>query len=93
MGIVILYFAEWSKISNSLLLLLIGMLFGATLFTKVQMSQILSPHMIMWVLLPPLLFESAAGIDFHIFSKLSPQVFLLAGPGVLFCTFSTGAIM
>ena len=43
----------------------------------------LSPHTILYLFLPPLLFASAFVVDWHIFKRLSSQALLLAGPGVL----------
>jgi NhaP-type Na+/H+ or K+/H+ antiporter len=41
------------------------------------------PHIILFVLLPPLLFEDSASIDYHVFRKSLPSSLLLAGPGVM----------
>ena len=40
------------------------------------------PHIILFVLLPPLLFEDASGMDYYIFRKVLMSSILLAGPGV-----------
>jgi sodium/hydrogen exchanger 10/11 len=47
-------------------------------------------HLILYVFLPPLLFESAFNMDVTIFSKVFKQVLLLAGPGLMVATFITG---
>jgi len=38
---------------------------------------------ILFVLLPPLLFDAAFNIDFHTFSKILPSAVMLAFPGVI----------
>ena len=48
------------------------------------------PHIILFVLLPPLLFEDSVSIDYHTFRKSLSSSLLLAGPGVLFSTALTG---
>ena len=40
------------------------------------------PHIILFVLLPPLLFEDASGMDYYVFRKVLMSSILLAGPGV-----------
>jgi sodium/hydrogen exchanger 10/11 len=47
-------------------------------------------HLILYVFLPPLLFESAFNMDVNIFFKVFKQVLLLAGPGLMVATFITG---
>ena len=50
----------------------------------------MDPHLMLHVLLPPLLFESAFAIDWHIFSKISGYALILAGPGLVVCTLCGG---
>ena len=45
--------------------------------------------MILFALLPPLLFESAYGVDFHVFEKVFPMALIMAGPGVLVASLLT----
>ena len=40
------------------------------------------PHVILFVLLPPLLFEDASSMDYYVFRKVLLSSILLAGPGV-----------
>ena len=49
------------------------------------------PEFILFVLLPPLLFESAFGMKFHVFAKQAKAAIVLAGPGVLLSTALTGS--
>jgi len=47
-------------------------------------------HLILHLLLPPLLFESAFAIDWHVFTKVWGYALLLAGPGLVMSTVLTG---
>ncbi len=44
------------------------------------------PHFILFVLVPPLLFESSFNVDWAAFRTQIISSMVLAGPGVLFCT-------
>ena len=48
------------------------------------------PHVILFCLLPPLLFEDASSMDFYTFRKVLKSSALLAGPGVLLSMLLTG---
>lgn len=50
----------------------------------------MSPHLLLNIVLPPLLFESAFAIDWHIFEKVSGYAVFLALPGLIVCTLLTG---
>lgn len=50
------------------------------------------PHVIMYGLLPPLLFESAFGVDFHVFVKVAAMSVIMALPGVIVATGCTAAV-
>ena len=50
------------------------------------------PHVIMYGLLPPLLFESAFGVDFHVFVKVAAMAIIMALPGVIVATGCTAAV-
>ena len=43
----------------------------------------MSPHLLLGVFIPPLVFESAFGADWHTIRREFWQAVLLAGPGVL----------
>jgi NhaP-type Na+/H+ or K+/H+ antiporter len=56
-------------------------------FTEIIFDSVVSwkgahPHVILFVLLPPLLFEDASGMDYYVFRKVLMSSILLAGPGV-----------
>eukprot|EP00301_Raphidiophrys_heterophryoidea_P006769 c12703_g1_i1.p1 GENE.c12703_g1_i1~~c12703_g1_i1.p1 ORF type:complete len:1692 (-),score=437.89 c12703_g1_i1:416-5491(-) len=50
-------------------------------------------HVILFVFLPPLLFESSFALDQEIFWRVKWQVVLLAGPGLAIATFLTAAMI
>ena len=50
------------------------------------------PHVIMYGLLPPLLFESAFGVDYHVFVKVAAMAIIMALPGVILATGFTAAV-
>lgn len=52
----------------------------------------MDPHLLLHVLLPPLLFESAFAIEWHVFAKVVGYALILAVPGLCLCTFLTGTI-
>jgi NhaP-type Na+/H+ or K+/H+ antiporter/CRP-like cAMP-binding protein len=51
----------------------------------------ISPHMLLYVFLPPLIFESAFSLNWHLFRRSLVQVLLLAVPGILLASFLTAA--
>ena len=51
------------------------------------------PHLMLDVFLPPLIFESAFAIEWHIFDQLKWMTLILAIPGVLVSTFTLGALI
>lgn len=53
----------------------------------------ISPHTILLLFLPALLFESAFHSDWHLFKKQLAQILLLAGPILLVGAFVTAAIL
>eukprot|EP01084_Bolivina_argentea_P291660 501285_1 len=44
----------------------------------------MGPHVLLGIFIPPLIFESAFGTDFHVIRREFFQALLLAGPGVIF---------
>jgi NhaP-type Na+/H+ or K+/H+ antiporter len=61
------------------------------LFDSVLAWKSAHPHVILFVLLPPLLFEDAASMDYYVFRKVLMSSILLAGPGVLLTMFLCAA--
>lgn len=61
------------------------------LSASITMWSEIDPHLLLFAFVPALLFGDAMALDTHIFFKCLTQCLLLAGPGVLFGTFVTGA--
>ncbi|CAK0825368.1 unnamed protein product [Prorocentrum cordatum] len=53
----------------------------------------LDPHAVLYIILPPLLFESASGMTWHVLRKVLASSLILAIPGVLLNAFLTGAFV
>ena len=51
------------------------------------------PHVILFVLLPPLIFESAFSLNVHVFKKVGVSSIVLAGPGVVLSVALTAAVL
>eukprot|EP01043_Picozoa_sp_COSAG02_P006088 COSAG02_NODE_170_length_31534_cov_33.568498_7_plen_824_part_00 len=65
---------------------------SGTMHESISYWAVVDPHVIMFGLLPPLLFESALGMDFHVFAKVFYVASIMALPGVLLCTVLTGCV-
>jgi len=52
-----------------------------------------NPHLLLYVFLPALIFESAFNSDWHIFKKIFGQVLIMAGPMLLIATFLSACMM
>ena len=48
--------------------------------------QNLDPHIIFWALLPPLLYEDAASVNWHVSARVLPNSIMLAVPGAMINT-------
>ena len=85
-----------TPIPYTVILIVLGLAFGAA--TNAEALSILQdytglarmdPHLMLFVFLPTLIFESAFVMDVHTFRKTIAQAMLLAGPGLMLCTFLT----
>ena len=85
-------------------LLLVGILFGLIYrFDHVDMPEVynhtvqlvadIDPHLILFLFLPTLIFESAHSIQTHLFKRAFSQIALLAVPGLIICTLLTAAFV
>ena len=83
-------------------LLIIGTLLGiflrddkwsGALQQSVQVLGNLDPHLMIHVFLPPLIFESAASLEWHLFTKAKWHIIALAGPGLLLASSLTGGVL
>eukprot|EP00754_Rhynchopus_humris_P001585 Rhum_TRINITY_DN10919_c0_g1::Rhum_TRINITY_DN10919_c0_g1_i1::g.41331::m.41331 len=57
----------------------------------ISISEI-NPHLIFFIFLPILIFESAFSLQWHTLKKTLPYCLMLAGPGILLATFLTAAL-
>eukprot|EP01060_Flectonema_neradi_P022233 TRINITY_DN3050_c0_g1_i2.p1 TRINITY_DN3050_c0_g1~~TRINITY_DN3050_c0_g1_i2.p1 ORF type:complete len:840 (+),score=84.57 TRINITY_DN3050_c0_g1_i2:73-2592(+) len=88
------------KVPYTILVFLLGMAYGGLstwgndnfLVAGSTLSDI-DPHLILYIFLPVLIFESAFSIDGHTFSKVYLHCLILAGPGVLLASGLTAAII
>ena len=53
----------------------------------------MDPHLMLHIFLPPLVFESAASIEWHLFTKSKWYIVSLAGPGLLISSTLTGFVI
>lgn len=67
-------------------------LLGCALSDSVNAWKHQDPHSILYALLPPLLFESAFNVNYHVFTKVVRSSALLASTGVFTSTFLTGCV-
>lgn len=95
---IFLYLPKWLRIPQTIVLFLLGIFFEWAASTKhfgnlgdslLEITSV-SPNFILFVLLPPLIFQSAFTIDFHIFKRQFWAIFLLAGPLTLLNIITTG---
>merc|ERR1719162_573647 len=60
-----------------------------TLANGVQDTSYFDPHALLYIVLPPLLYESASSMSWHTLRKILPSALLLAVPGVIINTVFT----
>lgn len=53
----------------------------------------MDPHLMLHVFLPPLIFESAASLEWHLFTREKWYIFALAGPGLMISSILTAAVL
>lgn len=85
----------------TLLCLFLGLILGEIVFRTAGVSALgdsinlwlaLDPHTILFMFLPPLIYESASSMDYHTFVASFYQSLLLAVPGVLISAGLTGLV-
>jgi NhaP-type Na+/H+ or K+/H+ antiporter len=83
-------------------LLIVGTLLGillrgdqwtGTLQQSMEVLGNLDPHLMIHVFLPPLIFESAASLEWHLLTKAKWHIISLAGPGLLLASSLTGGVL
>ena len=89
-----------TPIPYTVILICLGLAVGAAsnaptlhdvLYDYTAMARI-DPHLMQFVFLPTLIFESAFVMDVHTFKKTIGQALILAGPGLIASTFLTALI-
>ena len=55
-----------------------------------SLTSTISPHLLLFIFLPPLIFESAFSIHYHVFKKVFAQIITLALPGLSMALLLTG---
>ncbi len=53
----------------------------------------INPHLILWLFLPTLIFESAFALEVHLFRRIFSQIALLAVPGLMVATCLTAVFV
>lgn len=101
-GALIRHMLKHSKIPYTVWLLLLGVwigfmtnVYGMALGAITQSAVIVSnmdPHLMLFMFLPPLIFESAFSIDTSIFFKTMKKALLLAVPGLLMSVLLIGGL-
>ena len=66
---------------------------GGKFYESVYVLAKLDPHLLLHIFLPPLVFESAASLEWHLFDKAKTYIFVLACPGILVATAMTGQVI
>ena len=75
--------------------LIVGALAGVQTFSFIQVYirlGNLDPHLMLFLFLPTLIFESAFAMDLHTFRKTVGQAIVIAGPGFLLISFLTAIV-
>eukprot|EP01064_Diplonema_japonicum_P016319 TRINITY_DN24324_c0_g1_i1.p1 TRINITY_DN24324_c0_g1~~TRINITY_DN24324_c0_g1_i1.p1 ORF type:complete len:1253 (+),score=220.87 TRINITY_DN24324_c0_g1_i1:54-3812(+) len=90
-----------ARVPYTILVFLVGLLYGFLstigeendnfLDNGTELADI-DPHLIFYIFLPILIFESAFSIDGHVFKKVAPHCILLAGPGIVIASGCTASL-
>ena len=80
--------AQWLRVPYAVALVLAGLAVGESHLVDVPH---LDPGLLLFVLLPPLLFDAAFRLDAVQFRSLLPSILLIAVPGTLFTALFVGA--
>eukprot|EP01135_Chromosphaera_perkinsii_P008623 Nk52_evm65s1401 gene=Nk52_evmTU65s1401 len=96
-GAAVKYYMRRTPVPYTVLLMVIGLGVGSISanssgFESYTTLASIDPHLILYIFLPTLLFESGYALEVHLFKKTIVQVFFLAGPGLLMCTLFTAIL-
>ncbi len=104
-GTLLRFFLQGSKVPYSVALLLLGLALGALvqqpwlpawateMAQSIELVAAIEPQLILFLFLPALIFESAFGLEVHLFRRMLPQIALLAVPGLIIATLLTAALV
>lgn len=104
-GSITMMLTKGTKVPYTVALLLIGLAMGGverTGFFEHHMEIIshslhlvsgIDPHLILFIFLPTLIFESAYGLEVHLFRRIFPQIATLAVPGLIISAVATAALV
>jgi len=104
LGAFVRHWLKNTKIPYSVALLIIGLAIGLgervfsvdsenAFSQSIQLIADIDPHLILFIFLPTLIFESAFAIETHLFKRTFPQITTLAIPGLIISTLLTAALV
>jgi len=104
LGAIVRHLLKDSTIPYTVALLVIGLVIGFAdralsipkdhIFTQsIEMMSSIDPHLILFIFLPTLIFESAFAIEVHLFKRTFSQISILAVPGLIISTVLTAALV
>ncbi len=97
-GAAVRHLLKGTQVPYTVALLIIGLILGFIHRTDFFVTQLpmlantldlisdISPHLILFVFLPTLIFESAFAMEVHLFRRMFAQIAILAVPGLLIAT-------
>ena len=100
MGAFVRYLCLGTKVPYTVVMFLVGMGYGAlnkipgaaSTMDKYEQLANMNPHMIFYIFLPVLIFESAFAMEMHVFKKVMGQCLILAVPGLMISSLLTGLV-
>lgn len=98
-GQVLKIFSGWTGIPYTSLITIFGIFIGTFEYEagrfghSVKIWSTFNPHLLLYVFLPALIFESAFNSDWHIFKKIFGQVLIMAGPMLIISTVLSACMM
>ena len=104
-GALTLIFTKGTKVPYTVALLLIGLILGGIerfgffqnfmpiISESMTLVSNIDPHLILFVFLPTLIFESAYCIEVHLFKRIFSQIAILAIPGLIVSTIATAVLI
>jgi NhaP-type Na+/H+ or K+/H+ antiporter len=104
-GSITMMYTKGTKLPYTIALLLIGLALGGierTGFFEHSIPIIshalllvadIDPHLILFIFLPTLIFESAYALEVHLFRRIFSQIAILAVPGLIISTLATAALV